>query len=90
MIEHIGQIMEVGIDNSIGQPGHLKTYENFYGVEFVDSRIRGLAACFASFQFVDVVSSWQSFTFLTDVGIAYAILLIEAARTANYMTFVYV
>ncbi|KAF1919000.1 hypothetical protein BDU57DRAFT_527108 [Ampelomyces quisqualis] len=90
MIERIGQIMDVGVDSKIGQLGHLNTYESFYGLEFVDTRIRGLAACFASFQFVDVVSSWQSFTFLTDVGIVYAILLIEAARTANYMTFSYV
>jgi hypothetical protein len=90
MIERIGQIMDVGIDSKIGQSGHLKTYDSFFGLEFVDSRIRGLAACFASFQFVDAVSSWQSFSFLTDIGLVYAILLIEAARTANYMTFAYV
>jgi hypothetical protein len=86
MLAHIGTIMESGLNNQIGQPGLVVPLHNFYGLEFVDSRIRGLAACFASFQFVDVVCNWQSFSFLTDAGIVYAVLLIESARKANIMT----
>ena len=87
MLAQIGATMKNGVDSQIGQPGHLKTFDTFYGLEFMDSRIRGLAACFTSFQLVDVVSSWQSFTFLTDVGLVYSIMLIEGARRANLATF---
>lgn len=80
--------MEKGIENNIGKHGFVKPLAGFYGVEFIDSRIRVLAACFASFQFADLVSNWQSFSFLTDIGIIYAIFLIEAARRANILTIV--
>jgi hypothetical protein len=86
MLTRIEEIMANGMENKIGQPGLVKPVQNFYGLEFVDSRIRGLAACFGSFQFVDLISSWQSFSFLTDAGIVYAILLIEGARRANIWT----
>ncbi|KAH7402239.1 hypothetical protein DE146DRAFT_459836 [Phaeosphaeria sp. MPI-PUGE-AT-0046c] len=89
MMKQIGTTMTHGIESQIGRPGHLETYQNFYGVEFIDSRVRALAACFTTFQLVDVVSSWQSFTFLTDVGLLYAIMLIEGARRANVATFAY-
>ncbi|KAF2824862.1 FAD binding domain protein [Ophiobolus disseminans] len=89
MIARIGEIMEKGIDSQIGHPAFVKPLQSFYGIEFVDSRIRGLAACFASFQFVDVVCNWQTFSFLTDAGVVYAILLIEGARRANVMTLAY-
>jgi len=81
--------MEKGVDSTLGQPGLVKPLQSFYGIEVVDSRIRGLAACFASFQFVDAVGNWQSFSFLVDAGIVYAIVLIEGARRANVMTFAY-
>jgi hypothetical protein len=90
MLSHIGTIIEKGVDNQIGLPGLIKPLHNFYGLEFMDSRIRGLVACFASLQFVDVICNWQSFSFLTDAGIVYAILLIEGARRANIMTLAYV
>jgi hypothetical protein len=89
MLGRIGEIMEHGVkvNPELGQPGVLKTLHNFYGLEFIDSRLRGLSACFAPLQFVDAISSWQSFTFLTDIGVVYAILLIEAARRVNVLTF---
>jgi hypothetical protein len=90
MLSHVGTIVEKGVNNQIGRPDLVKPLHNFYGLEFVDSRIRGLTACFASLQFVDVICSWQSFSFLTDAGIVYAILLIEGARRANIMTLAYV
>ena len=88
-LERIGDILENGIGNVIGEAVHVKTVHNFYGIEFLDSRFRGLVACFASFQFADLVCSWQTLTFLADVGIVYAILLIEGARRANLMTLSY-
>jgi hypothetical protein len=87
MVTRIGEILEHGVQSNIGQSGHVQPLQNFYGLEFMDSKVRGLAACFASFQFVDVLSSWQSFHFLIDAGIFYAIALIEGARRANNMTF---
>jgi len=90
MKTRIGEIMEVGVHSQIGQSGHVRPLHSFYGLDFVDSRFRGLAACFASVQFVDNIGSWQLFHFLNDMGIVYAILLIEGARRANKMTFAYV
>ncbi|CAO2653295.1 Nn.00g027060.m01.CDS01 [Neocucurbitaria sp. VM-36] len=86
IVERIGEIMEKGVHNNVGKPVFVKPLMNFYGVEFIDSRVRGLSACFASFQFVDLIGNWQSFSFLTDAGIVYAILLIEGARRANVLT----
>jgi hypothetical protein len=89
MLKRVSEIMETGVHNQIGEAVHIETLQNFYGVELLDSRFRGLVACFASFQFVDVACSWQSLTFLTDAGILYSILLIESARRANIMTLSY-
>ncbi len=69
---------------------HVEALHHFYGAEFLDGRFKGAVACFASFQFVDLVCSWQSLTFLTDVGLVYSILLIESARRANMLTLSYV
>lgn len=88
-LERIGEILEKGVQNQIGEAMHVKTLQSFYGIDFLDSRFRGLVACFASFQFVDLVCSWQSLSFLTDAGIVYSILLIESARRANIMTLSY-
>jgi hypothetical protein len=87
MRTHIVQILEHGIENKFGQPGFVQPMRSFYGIEFIDSKIRGLAACFASFQFVDPIANWQGFSFLMDAGIVYAILLIESARRANVINF---
>ncbi|KAF3040702.1 hypothetical protein E8E12_005945 [Didymella heteroderae] len=89
MIERIGEIMEKGVYNQIGEAVHVETLQSFYGVEFMDSRLRGLVACFASLQFVDLACGWQSLSFLTDAGIVYSILLIESARRASIMTLSY-
>ncbi|KAF2621246.1 FAD binding domain-containing protein [Macroventuria anomochaeta] len=89
-LERIGEILEKGVQNNIGEAVHVKPLHSFYGFEFLDSRFRGLVACFASLQFVDLNCSWQSLTFLTDAGIVYSILLIESVRRANIMTLAYV
>ena len=78
--------MEHGVINRFGRPDLVKPLHSFYGFEFIDGRIRGLAACFASFQYVDAIANTQTFSFLTDAGIVYAILLIEGARRANILT----
>jgi hypothetical protein len=89
ILQHIEKIMEEGVHNQIGEVVHIDMLQNFYGVEFLDSRFRGLVAFFASLQFVDLAGSWQSLSFLTDAGIVYSILLIESARRANIMTLSY-
>lgn len=88
-MERIGDILKNGVQNQVGEAVHVKAVQKFYGVNFLDSRFAPLAACFASFQFADLVSSWQGLTFLTDAGIVYSILLIESARRANLMTLSY-
>ena len=88
-LERIGEILEKGVQNNIGKAVHVEALHSFFGIEFIDSRVRGLAACFASFQFVDLICSWQSLSFLTDLGIVYSVLLIESARRANIMTLSY-
>lgn len=90
LLERVGEILEKGVQNSIGKAVHVDALHKFYNFDFLDSRFSGLAACFASFQFVDLLCSWQSLTFLTDAGIVYSILLIESARRANIMTLSYV
>jgi hypothetical protein len=85
-IERVGEIMEKGVQNNVGETLHVDALQSFYGIEFLDSRFRGLAACFASFQFVDLIGNWQTFSFLVDLGIVYSILLIESARKANILT----
>jgi hypothetical protein len=87
MLARFEVIMDKGVHNTIGLPDHVQPLQSFYGVEFIDSRVRGLCAFFASVQFVEHVANWQGFTFLTDAGIVYAIVLIESARRANHMTF---
>lgn len=89
MLQRAGEIMNKGIQNEIGEAVHIEVLQNFYSLEVLDSRVRGLAACFASLHFIDLVSSWQSLTFLTDLGVVYSILLIESARRANAMTISY-
>lgn len=89
LLPHIGEIMDKGVHDQIGGAVDVETLQSFYGVEFLDSRYRGLVGFFASLQFVDLVCSWQSLSFLTDAGIVYSILLIESVRRANIMTLSY-
>jgi len=86
MMVRTGEIHQYGVENNFGRPGVVKPHHTFYGLEIVDSRIRDPAACFASFQFVDEIAYWQTFSFLTDYGVLLAIFLIEGARRANIMT----
>lgn len=88
-VERITDILENGVQNQIGDAVHVKALQKFFGLDFLDSRFAPLAACFASFQFVDLVCSWQCLTFLVDAGLVYSILLIESARRANVMTLSY-
>lgn len=81
--------MEKGVLNNVGEAVHFKPLQSFYGLKALDSRFAGLVGCFASFQFADLIASWQATTFLTDLGILYSILLIEGARRANIMTLSY-
>lgn len=90
LLGRIDEILEEGVYNQIGEASHVNVVQNFYGIEFLDGRFRGLVACFASLQFVDLASSWQTMTFLADTGLLYSILLIESARRANVMTLSYV
>ena len=89
MVPRAHELMEKGVENEIGETGSFKLLWSFYGIETLDSRFRGLVACFSSMQFVDPVCSWQTLTFLTDLGIVYSVLLIESARRANIMTVSY-
>lgn len=89
LLVRVDEILENGVQNNIGKAQHIKPLHSFYHIDFIDNRFRGLIACFASLQFVDLISSWQSLSFLTDVGLVYSILLIESARRANIMTFSY-
>jgi hypothetical protein len=89
MVPRAREIMEKGIEIEVGEAGFFKPQWSFYGIEALDSRVRGLVSCFASMQYVDRVCSWQALTFLTDLGVVYSILLIESARRANIMTLSY-
>lgn len=89
LLVRIDEILKNGVQNNIGKPEHIKPLHSFYHIGFIDKRVRGLTACFASLQFVDISSSWQTLSFLTDLGVVYSILLIESARRANIMTLSY-
>lgn len=82
-------IFENGVVSEIGRPGFVQPLRTFTGIDFIDSRIMSLSACFASFQFVDVIAHWQTFSFLTDLGIIYSIMLIEGARRINFPSVAY-
>jgi len=83
MRTRIVQILEHGVENNFGHQGFVQPMRNFYGIEAIDSKIRGLAACFASFQFVDPIANWQGFSFLMDAGIVYTILLRARAELTS-------
>ncbi|KAL6709345.1 hypothetical protein ACN47E_001752 [Coniothyrium glycines] len=89
MVIRIGEIFENGVYDNVSNKGFIRPLQTFFGIDFIDSRITGLAGSFASFQFVDVICNWQAYSFLMDLGIVYAILLIESARRANYLTAAY-
>ena len=86
MLTRVVDIMQNGVHDNIEQTGLFKPLHSFYGIEFIDSRLRGPVAFFSALQFADARANWQSFSFLTDAGIIYAIVLIESARRANIMT----
>jgi hypothetical protein len=86
MVERATVLMSQGVTSQIGRPGSFMPLKQFFGLEFIDGQIRGIASIFASFQFVDIIGHWQAFSFLTDAGIIYAIVLFEGARRANNLT----
>jgi len=55
---------------------------------WIDDMFRPIAVIFSSSSFgIDIVSWWQVITFLTDLGVLIAIMLIESARRSNMLTF---
>ena len=68
--------------------GSVPIRESFYGVKAVDDLWRPITVAFAPSSFgYDPVSWWQMFSFLSDVGVVYAIWTVESARRANALTF---
>jgi hypothetical protein len=86
MVERATEFMSKGVTSRIGTPGSFMPLEHFFGLEFIDGQIRGIASSFASFQFLDIVGHWQAFSFLTDAGIIYAIVLFEGTRRVDNLT----
>jgi hypothetical protein len=88
VIGRIGEIMKAGqVECTLGTPGIVHVRQSFYGIRYLDDMWRGITVCFMVFQFTDQVSNWQIFSFITDLGVMYAIWLIESARRSNILTF---
>ncbi len=82
----LAQIMQNGRitwnEGSFSLPG------TFFGIEWLDNMIRPMTIVFSSSNFgIDPVSWWQMLSFITDLGVLYSILLIEANRRAGVLTF---
>lgn len=80
-----GMLMEGRItwaENVFALPG------TFYHIGWLDNKFRPLTIMFASSNFaIDPTGWWQMFSFITDLGILYSILLIESTRRSNNLTF---
>jgi hypothetical protein len=69
-------------DNSFALP------ETFYHIGWLDDKFRPLTIMFASSNFeIDPIGWWQMFSFITDFGVLYSIILIESTRRSNNLTF---
>ncbi|KAI1496169.1 hypothetical protein F5X99DRAFT_401178 [Biscogniauxia marginata] len=67
--------------------GKISILDHFHHVEFLDQLWRGTTATFSpSTLGYDPVSSWQTFSFLIDIGPAYAIWLLESYRPGGVYT----
>jgi len=68
--------------------GELTLRQSFYGWKWLDDLLRPLVTFFAVWLVeADKATWWQMLTFVTDLGVLYAIILIESARRANLLTF---
>lgn len=64
--------------------GSVDIYNSFTGVKSLDDTLKLLTTVFAQWTFgFDEPGSWQATHFLNDVGVVYAIMLIESTRRAN-------
>lgn len=84
----IPDVMDVFAEGFIELDGKKQPIlKSFYGIQSLDDLLSVLSIYFSGFIFaVDGPGSWQTYQFLTDFGLLYAIMLIEATRRANIMT----
>ena len=67
--------------------GSIPILESFHFLPFFDDLWRGTVVSFSpSTLGFDAVSSWQMFSFLSDLGPVYAIWFLEASREGNAWT----
>lgn len=85
MFDYVNEVFSKGIQTFNGE-GIYMPVQSFYGVKVIDEFIKPITAAFASTQFGDEIANWQTFQFLLDAGVLYAIMLLESARRANLMT----
>ena len=70
-----------------GKSSSFRIREKFYHVTILDNLARPATILFAPSTFAyDPISWFQMFTFLADIGVIYAITLVEANRRASMMT----
>ena len=68
--------------------GQVAMPQSFTGIEWFDGIWRPVVAIFSQWLLgYDVPGSWQLFSFLTDYGVFYTILLLESCRRSNILTF---
>ena len=70
-----------------GKSSSFPIWEKFYHVTILDDLARPATVLFSPSAFAyDPVSWFQMFTFLADIGVIYAITLVESNRRASIMT----
>lgn len=70
-----------------GESFSFNILDGFYGIPILDDLARPATVLFSPSSFAyDPVSWVQMFTFLADIGVVYAIVLIESTRRANAMS----
>jgi hypothetical protein len=72
---------------AFGETFSFNILDGFYGIPILDDLARPATVLFSPSSFgYDPVSWVQMFTFLADIGVVYAIVLIESTRRANAMS----
>ncbi|KAI1460769.1 hypothetical protein F4805DRAFT_342248 [Annulohypoxylon moriforme] len=70
--------------------GKVDIIDHFYNVDILDKIWRGGMATFSTSTFgYDSICSWQTFSFLIDLGPIYAVWILESYRKANAWTPIY-
>ncbi|KAI1447426.1 hypothetical protein F5Y02DRAFT_24191 [Annulohypoxylon stygium] len=70
--------------------GKVKIIDHFHNVDILDTLWRGGMATFSTSTLgYDSIGSWQMFSFLVDVGVIYAIWILESYRRGNAWTPIY-